>query len=109
MILPTEIFGDCVVVHSPEELGNEHAEAFEKFISELERVNVVMDFDGTETIDSRGLTALLNCQDTLREVGGDLKLSTTNLSNRKILEMTRLDTRLEIFDSVVDAVRSYHH
>ena len=52
---------------------------------------MVVDLDATETIDSRGLTALLNWQDNLRELGGDLKIATTNPNNRKILEMTRLD------------------
>ena len=107
MILPTEVFGNCVVVHAPEELGNDHADAFETFILGLDRNNVVLDLDGTETIDSRGLTSLLNCQDRLRELGGDCKVSTMNPNNRKILEMTRLDATLELFTSVVDAVRSY--
>lgn len=106
-MLPAEIFGNVIVVHAPEELGSEQAESFEQLMVTLERRNVVLDLDGAETIDSQGLTALVNSQDNLRELGGDLKLATTNPSNRKIIEMTRLDQRLEVFDSVVDAVRSF--
>lgn len=107
MTLPTEIFGDVIVVHSPEELAYDQAEGFGAFMATLERVNVVLDLDATETLDSKGLAALLDAQEYLRELGGDMKLSATNPSNRKILEMTRLDACLEVFESVVDAVRSY--
>ena len=107
MNLPTEIFGDTIVVHTPEELGSEQVDGFLSFIDRLERILVVADIDGTETIDSKGLTALLDAQDRLRILGGDMKLAATNPSNRKILEMTRLDQSLEVFESVVDAVRSY--
>lgn len=105
--LPTEIFGNAIVVHTPEELGTDQAEDLESLLVTLDRVNVVIDLDASETVDSRGLTALLNSQEHLRELGGDLKLAATNLYNRKILEMTRLDQSLEVFESVVDAVKSF--
>lgn len=107
MNLPTEVFGNVIVVHSPEDLGREHAEQFAPFVSQLERSNVVLDLDSTESIDSNGLEALLKTQRMLREMLGDLKIATTNNSNRKILEITRLDEQLEVFDSVIDAVKSY--
>lgn len=107
MILPTEIFGDTIVLHTPEELGSDQVEAFQAFVEKLERVNVVIDLDGTETLDSQGLTSLLEAQEKMRALGGDVKLATTNLYNRKILEMTRLDQSLEVFEGVVDAVKSY--
>ena len=108
MNLPTEIFGNVVVVHTPQELGSDQAGGFESFAATLERSSAVFDLDGTETLDSRGLTALLNVQDKLRERGGDMKIAVTNPTNRKILEITRLDRHLEVFESVVDAVRSFH-
>lgn len=107
MNLSTEIFGEVVVAHAPEDLGNDHADSIEAFLKNLERVRVVVDLDGTESIDSRGLTALVNAQDALREQSGDLKIVTTNVTNRKIFEITRLDQQLEIFDSVMDAARSF--
>ena len=107
MNLPTEIFGAVAVVHTPDELGSDQADNVEHFLTDLDRNNVVIDLDSTEMIDSEGLAAILNAQETLRELGGDLKISTTNYANRKILEITRLDDQLEVFDSVVDAVRSF--
>ena len=107
MNLPTEIFGDVVVVHTPEELGNEQAERIEVFLNNLDRSRVVLDLDNTETIDSGGLLTLLTSQEQLRGHLGDLKIATTNAMNRKILEITRLDQQLEVFDSVIDAVKSF--
>jgi anti-anti-sigma factor len=107
MNLPTEIFGDVIVVHTPGEFGGDQSEQFAGYVSGLERRNVVADLDSTEMLDSSGLTALLDARDRLRGEGGQLKIATTNFTNRKILEITRLDRQLEIFDSVVDAVKSF--
>ena len=108
MNLPTEIFGDVVVVHAPEELGSDHADQFETYTATLERSRVVLDLDGTELIDSRGLGALLGTQERLQAAGGQLKIATTSGANRKILEITRLNQHLEVFENVVDAVRSFN-
>lgn len=108
MNLPTEIFDNVIVVHTPEELALDQCDAFESYLSTLERKQVVLDLDNTESIDSKGLTALLSAQDKLRGENGDIKIAATNATNRKIFEITRLDQQLEVFDSVVDAVRSFH-
>jgi anti-sigma B factor antagonist len=108
MNLPTEIFDDVIVVHTPEELGAEQSDALEAYVLGLERRNVVLDFDSTENLDSRGLTALLGVQEKLRNEHGDAKIATTNATNRKIFEITRLDQQLEVFESVIDAVKSFH-
>ena len=53
------------------------------------------------------LEALLNAQEALRALHGDLKISTSNSANRKILEITRLDQQLEVFETMIDAVKSF--
>ncbi len=107
MNLSTEIFGAVMVVHTPEELGEDQADNVRAFLESRDRQNLIIDLDGTETIDSVGLETLLDVQDMLREKGGDLRIATTNYANRKILEVTRLDSMLEVFDSVIDAVKSF--
>ena len=107
MKLPTEVFGQVVVVHTPEELSEDLANQLESFLTSLERSRVIVDLDGTEALDSSGLAALLGAQEALREQSGDLKISTKNPVNRKIFEITRLDRQLEVFDSVIDAVKSF--
>jgi len=107
MNLPTEIFGDVIVVHTPQELGCEQMGEFESFIGGLEPRKVVLNLDATELLDSRGLEGLLTAQEHLRQSGGDVKITTANVVNRKILEITRLDQRLEVFEDVIDAVKSF--
>ncbi|GAA4422507.1 STAS domain-containing protein [Bremerella cremea] len=107
MNLSTEIFGAVMVIHTPEELGEDQADNVRDFLQTRERNKLILDLDGTETIDSVGLETLLDVQDLMRERGGDLRIATTNHANRKILEITRLDSMLEVFDSVIDAVKSY--
>jgi len=107
MNLPTEVFGDVVVVHTPEEISCDNSKDLGQFLSGMDRVKVIVDLDGTETIDSAGLTTLLDAQEQLREEGGDLKIMTSNAVNRKIFEITRLDQQLEVFPNVIDAVKSF--
>lgn len=107
MNLPTEVFGEVVVVHAPEELGADQASGVLAYITGLAQCRVVLDLDKTELLDSIGLETLLDTQDRLREAGGDLKIAVSNPVNRKILEITRLDRHLEVFDNVLDAVKSF--
>lgn len=107
MKLPTEVFGDVVVVHTPEELGADTATQLEHFLTSQERSHVIVDLNGSETVDSGGLEALLNAQEALRAMHGELKISTSNAANRKILEITRLDEQIEVFETVIDAVKSF--
>lgn len=107
MQLQTETFGNVAVVHAPEELGADHAENFAANVLNLKQVRVVLDLDAVETLDSAGLASLLDIQDALRGQAGDLKVAATNSCNRKILELTRLDRSLDVFDNVLDAVKSY--
>ena len=107
MNLPSEIFGDVIVVHTPEELNADNADSLTTYLTQLECRNIVLDLDNTEAIDSEGLTALLDVRDQLHTLEGDLKVSTSNHSNRKILEISRLDQQLDVFDSVIDAVKSF--
>ncbi len=107
MKMPTEVFGDVVIVHAPEELGADIATQFRNYVTTLGQQKVVVDFDGTESFDSEGLEAVLDALDELREGNGDLKIISSNNVNRKILEITRMNQRLEVFDSVIDAVKSF--
>jgi anti-anti-sigma factor len=108
MNLPTELFGSVLVVHTPDELCSDHTERFVEFLDNLDQKQIVLDMDHTESLDSDGLTTLLNSQDKLRAKQGDLKIATSNAVNRKIFEMTRIDQTLEVYESVVDAVNSFH-
>src|SRR5690606_17637348 len=95
------------VVHLPDELGTDQAPAVHDILTHQDRHNVVADLVGDEAIDSAGLAMFLDVQDELREQHGELKIAASNSVNKKNMEVTRLDQQLEVFDSVVDAVRSF--
>ncbi|HLA83192.1 MAG TPA: STAS domain-containing protein [Thermoguttaceae bacterium] len=105
--VPSEIFGDVIVVHAPEELAGDTASQFASYVPTLDRKNVVADVDSTEIIDSEGLAALLGVQEALQRQHGQLKIAATNATNRKILEITRIDQQIDVFHSVLDAVKSF--
>ncbi len=109
MQLPAEVFGDVTVIHAPDEVGEDQSPAMLGFCAGQPQSQIVLDLDAVEMLDSAGLTMLLDTQDRLRTRGGDLKIATANSVNRKILEMTRLDQHLEVFDSVIDAVKSFRN
>jgi anti-sigma B factor antagonist len=109
MQLPTEVFGDVAVVHAPDEVGEAQSSALLSFCIGQQQSQLVLDIDAVEMLDSAGLTMLLDSQEQLRTRGGDLKIATTNNVNRKILEITRLDQQLEVFGSVIDAVKSFRN
>ncbi len=107
MKLPSEVFGNVVVVHAPKEVSDDTADLVERFLGTLEQHDVVFDLDGTESLDSAGLSMLLDVQESLRERNGDLKICSSNDTNRKIFEITRLDEHLELYRSVLEAVKSF--
>lgn len=110
MQITTEVFGNVLVAHTPDELTDDTSGDFVHALSEAineQHYQVVLQMDRSDLLDSAGLTALLDLQDLTREHGGNLKISGLEEPGKKILEMTRLDQRIDIFDSVIEAVSSF--
>ncbi len=107
MKLTTEVFGNVVVIHTPDYLGEDQSVEIQTLLEEQTSSNVILDMDGTETVNNDGLEALLSARDFVISRGGELKISTSNLANQKILEITRLDQDLDVFESVIEAVKSF--
>jgi anti-sigma B factor antagonist len=110
MQITTEIFGNVLVAHTPDELTDDTSADFVNSLSEAineKHFQVVLQMDRSDVLDSEGLTALLDLQDLTREQGGNLKISGLEEPGKKILEMTRLDQRIDLFDSVIEAVASF--
>lgn len=107
MNISHEVFGDVAVVHAPDELTEVQVPHLVNTFQQLPFTQAVLELDNTELIDSAGLTAILDIDDMLAARGGRLKIATTNAVNRKILQITRIDQRVDVFDSLVDAVKSF--
>jgi anti-sigma B factor antagonist len=74
----------------------------------LERgyVNIVLDLRRVEKIDCSGIGQLVNCYHKTGQRGGYLMLAHADPRLRKLLEMFRLDSVLEMYESERDAVAS---
>jgi anti-anti-sigma factor len=109
--ISTETVGNVLVAHTPDELTEDTAAAF---FSALDapvtsgQVRIVLQMDRSEIYDSSGLSALLDFQDRLKRAGGNVKISGLADHSRKIFEVTRLDQRVDVFGSVIDAVASFN-
>lgn len=110
MHITTETFGSVLVVHTPDDLTEETSRHFASSLEEhlqQGRSSIVLQMDRSELFDSIGLTALLDLQDQARHLGGTVKISGLADPGRKIFEVTRLDQRFDLFESVIDAVASF--
>jgi anti-sigma B factor antagonist len=68
--------------------------------------NVIIDLSGVSFMDSSGFGTLLGATKRLRPLGGGLHLAGANSTIQRMLRLTRLDTIMQIHDSVDDAVAS---
>lgn len=69
--------------------------------------NFVVDFSMVTAIDSEGLEALLDVQDKCEDEYGNVKLCGLDETAQKILEITRLDRRFEVFGDLDATVKSF--
>jgi len=67
-------------------------------------VDIVLQLDQVEFIDSSGLGALVRLMQAARAKGGDVKLSGVPPNIRRTLEVTNLLQQFETYDSVEEAV-----
>ena len=71
--------------------------------------NIVIDLQHVHRIASVGIGAILRCLTTVRDSGGDLRL--TGLSNniRSLFSITKIIGIIKIFDTVAEAVQSFEN
>ena len=62
--------------------------------------NVVIDLSGVDFIDSTGLGVLMGGAKRVRSSGGDIRLVMAGSRLAELIELTRLDRVLDVFDSV---------
>ena len=70
-------------------------------------LNVVLNLQGVDYIDSTGLGTLVICFTTLSKAGGKLALLNLSRRNIELLVYTKLATVFEIFTDEQEAVNSY--
>jgi anti-sigma B factor antagonist len=79
---------------------------FKQLVAE-QRVNVVLDLKEVSVIDSRGVGELVASFSSLKKNGGSLKLACPSKFVREVLQITRIATIIEIYDSEEEAVKAF--
>ncbi len=105
-----EIDGITIVELDGNVLGGPDAtalnDALHKFI-EKKKKKVVVDLSGVQTMNSSGLSMLINGLTAMRNAGGDLKIAAASKKIESLLVITKLTTVFELFPTVKKAVSSF--
>jgi anti-sigma B factor antagonist len=69
---------------------------------------IVLDLSEVTYIDSGGLGTLVGCYSTARSAGADIKLAGLGQRVRDVLQITKLVTVFEVYDSEQKALAAFH-
>lgn len=78
----------------------------EAFLS-IDRPQLVFDLSEVLQLDAAGVEMLLRCMSEAHKRDGDLKLASLSQQAAVVLELTRTERLFEIYETSVDAVRSF--
>ncbi|MBN1481212.1 anti-sigma factor antagonist [candidate division KSB1 bacterium] len=103
--------GHVLVIELEGELmGGPESDEFRSIIDDAiknEKNRVVIDMGKVNWMNSSGLGMLMSALTSLRGSGGDLKLANMTERVRRPIQITRLDSVFDEYDSVEDAVRTF--
>jgi len=109
MSVKCEDYDHVTVVALTGELTADNVDEFRNAIDQRLALKVrffVVDLERTTFLDSKWLESLLWLQEQCDENLGQMRLCKPDDSCRKILNVTRLDNRFDIFANVTEAVKS---
>jgi anti-sigma B factor antagonist len=69
---------------------------------------IILDLSEVSYIDSGGLGALVGAYSTARSAGADIKLAGLGQRVRDVLQITKLVTVFEVYDSEQKALAAFH-
>jgi anti-sigma B factor antagonist len=99
-----------VVKRMPERVNARSAREFwqdvQPFLS-VDRPQLVFDLSPVVQLDAAGVEMLLRCMSEAHRRDGDLKLAAPSEQAAVVLELTRTERLFEIYETSMDAVRSF--
>jgi anti-sigma B factor antagonist len=112
MAFKEEVHGDVYVLTIKGKLmgGSETTEIHDR-VRELAQVGVkrvVLDLGGVKWMNSSGLGALMSSMTTIKNAGGDLRLSSVADKVESLLMITQLLKIFKTYSSIQEAVNSFH-
>jgi anti-sigma B factor antagonist len=112
MQIKEKMHGDIAVISLKGKLmGGPETLAIHEKVKELtgKKINkVVIDLGSVKWMNSSGLGALMGAMTTLRNAGGELKLTNVTEKVQSLFMITKLITIFETFDEVEQAVSSFN-
>jgi len=110
MNITAESYGHAVILNLQGELTEDSLDALRKAVDhQLEAdgvVDIVLNCEKVNFVDSTSLEYLLDLQDAQRERFGQVRLMKPDANVRKILEITRLDSSFDLCEDVREAVKA---
>jgi anti-sigma B factor antagonist len=109
--LETRNRGDVIVVHCQGRIVyRDEAAALSRLVGELlqDGSKVVIDLSGVQSIDSAGIGELALLQTWATERNANLKIAGANPMVRTLLDLTNLDSVMEVHATLDAAMASFH-
>ncbi len=103
-------YGAVTVLTLKEDFVEEEVEEFRDRAAQCmkeRKLNVIVDCSGIAAMSSLALEALVDFQNQCEDELGLVKLCGLDDTCRKIMEITRLSRRFEMFDELESAVKSF--
>lgn len=110
MKINTQNYNEVAIVELQGEFISDHIKAFQDTVQRLideKMTGIVLDMKEVTFIDSQCLEQLLWLRDHCNENNSQLKLAGLAETCEKILEITRLQLELDIYDELAEAVKSF--
>ncbi len=100
---------NVIIIEAPKRLEGKTSLEFRKKIIELADSGVykiVVDLNGTEFMDSNGVSSLVSRISVTRSNNGDVALLSPSEFIKNILKITHLDKIFKIYDNEDDAIKA---
>lgn len=105
-----DVDGVIIIILEGNVLGGPDATTLNDTLHKLvekRKKKIVVDLSKVQTMNSSGLSMLINGLTTMRNAGGDLKLAAASKKIESLLVITKLSTVFEVHSSVKKAVGSF--
>jgi len=105
-----EIDGITVIELEGNVLGGPDATALNDTLHQLidkRKKKILLDISRVRTMNSSGLSMLINALTTMRNASGDLKIAAASKKIESLLVITKLTTVFELYPTVKQAVDSF--
>jgi len=109
-LITKEADGITIVELDGNVLGGPDATALNDTLHKLiekKNKNVIVDLSDVESMNSSGLSMLINGLTTMRNAGGNLKIAGASKKIESLLVITKLSSVFELFPTVKKAIASF--